>query len=70
MLGNRGTADFEGAGEFPHGKLTAREAGKNRPARRIGQGGEGVTQAVGSHLYLTLLLINSKAIYIAWRLVK
>jgi hypothetical protein len=38
--GDRGSRDLEGLGEIAHGRLGLRQAGEDRPARRVGEGRE------------------------------
>src|SRR5215470_9699151 len=50
VLGDRRLAHCEGRRELHHARLTAREAGKNGTARRVGERGKGLVQlAVRRH---------------------
>jgi hypothetical protein len=46
VLGNRRQAHVERLGEFQHRRFAEREARKDRPPCRIGEGREGAAEAV------------------------
>src|SRR6266542_1968057 len=63
VLGNGRAADRERRGNlFDRGRAGG-EAGENRAARRVGEGGKGRTQVIRCHLYITTRLTNRMVIY-------
>src|SRR5262249_31491459 len=53
----------ERRGELHHRSLAAGEAREDRPARRIGESGEGGVEAIGSQVSITPFIYNSSIIY-------
>src|SRR5437016_3722220 len=60
MLRDRRLAHAEGLRELHHARLPAGEAGEDRAARRVGECGEGLVEAVGRHAYKTIWLYNRR----------
>src|SRR5581483_4296559 len=65
MLGDGGAADVEWRGELGDRGLPQRQAGEDRPARGVGQRGEGVAKAIRCH-WFTDRLNNLSVKYSRW----
>src|SRR5262249_1381517 len=63
VLGDGGAAHRERLGELLDRGRALGEASEDRPARRIGEGGEGDAQGVSSHASLTFRLSNHNVRY-------
>jgi hypothetical protein len=65
--GNGGQRNLERFGQFADRRISLRKARDDRPARRVGKGGEGVIEIEASHLTYMLinLLVKSSALCVA-----